>query len=816
MKCFLSHSSKDKASYVSIVAQRLGENVEYDEKTFEEGMGNLEEILKALDRSSVLVFFVSDNSLGSDWVKQEITQAKALLDLGKLKRFFPLIIDRKVDHTDPRIPDWIRENYNLRPVTRPVVAAKRIRERMIEVSWQTHPMLKERDQIFVGRNDIIKDIERRIDDFSKPQPSVMFASGLNEIGRKSTMRHALRKSNLVRETYEPIHLTLDRDDGIEGLILKIYDVGLTEEPDISDLLSRPVDEKVSLLQSLLQSVSDQNEVLLIDDRYCIVRYEREIAPWFLSVLDGLGRTKLSVCIASSARPAKYLYVRRDDLFFIEVPELERPERIGLFRRYAEHLGYSLNRKDFENFTPLLSGFPEQVTYAASLIADLGPDRAFKEAHEIVAFSTYRAGIIIRRFEERPEIIEFLRFISSFEFVSADFVLGIENSVDEPLTSYLDSLIAESVCEPIGSTGNYFRVNDVIRDTIIRDRFDIEERYKHALSSFVDEFVESSDNSFYDISEYQIAIVEALASKKDIPTKLLIPAHFLQTMRQLYFEQNYREVIVLADRALHNKDYFDNHTEQDIRYYLCQSLARISDPRFLEEVQSIDGPEHHFLLGFYYRVRRRFSDALDRFYRAMEHQRTEQRARREIVFVLTTLESYEDAISLARENFNRYPRNPYLAQAYFDCLLHQHEEENREAELERILEALSRMPGERAAEIHDNLAARFEYEFKDRQKALEMIEKTIQDHSDIIYPLLTKLELAMFEENAELIRATLQNLKSRGSLRGHKIGMSKAEAVLAALEGNTKKGLDMLENELSELSASAKERFARKIRLIVPH
>ncbi len=62
MKCFLSHSSLDKAMYASIVANALKPNVEYDEATFEEGMGNLEEILNALDRLSVFVLLISDYS----------------------------------------------------------------------------------------------------------------------------------------------------------------------------------------------------------------------------------------------------------------------------------------------------------------------------------------------------------------------------------------------------------------------------------------------------------------------------------------------------------------------------------------------------------------------------------------------------------------------------------------------------------------------------------------------------------------------------------------------------------------------------------
>ena len=60
VRCFLSHSSKDKKSYVEIVAKHLGfHNCVYDDFTFEEGMQPLEEILKWLDKSDIFVIFLS-------------------------------------------------------------------------------------------------------------------------------------------------------------------------------------------------------------------------------------------------------------------------------------------------------------------------------------------------------------------------------------------------------------------------------------------------------------------------------------------------------------------------------------------------------------------------------------------------------------------------------------------------------------------------------------------------------------------------------------------------------------------------------------
>lgn len=811
MKCFLSHSSSDKGHYVSVVARKLGPNVEYDEKTFEEGMGNLEEILKAMHRSEVFVFFISNASLDSDWVKREILEAKTLLKNGDLKRFFPIIIEAGLTHKDSRIPDWIRNTYNLKPITRPVVAAKRIRERMIEASWQSHPMLKERDQIFVGRNSHISEFEQRFDDFNKDQPLIVFASGLREIGRKSTMRFALRKANLVRDTYEPIRVDLSQEDNIEGFIVKLYDIGLSENANTHDLMKKTAEEKHGLCASLLQDIFNADELLTIEDHYCIVRFDKEIAPWFLSVVDLLKHDSLGVCVASSAKAAKYKYLRDDRLYFMEIPELQKKESEGLFKRYTEYLNLGLNREDFRNFAPLLKGFPEQVTYAANLIQGLGCYQAFQKADEIVSFSTFKASIFIKKYEDDEAALSFLRFISSFDFVSLDFIASVAESLNCPLTDTLDRFVTDSVCETIGSTGQYFRVNEVIRDAIIRDRTELSNDYRSFLRKFVSKFSNDYDDEYYDVSEYHVAIKEALSSGVELPESLLIPAHFLKTMKELYNSGSHREVVSLADRVLMRAEYYDAHTSQDIRYYLCQSLARLREPRFTAEVQNIDGPEHDFLFGFYYRLKGQFDKAVDRYERAMKFTRTEQRARRELVFVMTTVEAYEDALSLARENYERYPSNPFIVQAYFDCLIHTSSEPDCANKLQEVLDSLEQIRGARAVEMFGTLSAKYEYHFGDKKKSFKMIDDSIRAHVGVVYPVLTALDMAMSEMDPEGISICIKRLESGRLGSGHKLAILKAKILLTALNGDKARAERMIERDLGQMNPKASDKLLRRVR-----
>ncbi len=184
-KAFLSHSSKDKKGYVEVVARQIGfQNCMYDDLTFEEGMKSIEEIEKGIGKSDLFVLFLSETSLESKWVKTELKNANRLLDEKLLKRIYPVIIDPNVNHKDRRIPQWLRKQYNLKYISRPTIATRRIRQRLREISWDFHPRLKEKQRIFFGRNNLIREFEERTASLDLPTPVCIIASGINKIGRK--------------------------------------------------------------------------------------------------------------------------------------------------------------------------------------------------------------------------------------------------------------------------------------------------------------------------------------------------------------------------------------------------------------------------------------------------------------------------------------------------------------------------------------------------------------------------------------------------------------------------------------------------------
>lgn len=641
-KAYLCHSSEDKKTYVDIVAKQLGpQRCIYDDHSFQEGMKSFEEIEKGLNKTDIFVLFLSNTSLESSWVKVELKKARDLLGEQVIKRIYPIIIDPTLTYKDLRIPKWIREEYNLKFVSRPTIATRKINQRLREISWDFHPRLRERKKIFVGRNDLINKFEERIHSLDLATPTCIIASGIENIGRKAFSEYCLKKTNSIDESYEPPLIKLNIDESIEDFIIKILDLGFSKSINLKNIMKKEIEEKVEIACHLLKDIQRANEILFINDSGCIVTNERNINKWFKTILDNLKNTaKITMCIASSCRLLEYTIRDVINLFNLNIPELDRTERIGLLKIYSNFENLNLSIKDLRYFSNILSGYPEQVFFTVSLIGDLGLSKARSSTDLIVEFNKEKVSRLLIKYEQDDTALTFLYFLSCFDFISYDFIFEIVGE-EKFYMDLLSEFFSRAICETLGSNNEYVRLNDAVKDYVSRIRHALPSEYKDKLRKHTERFLESYDMEEIDISDFFYSMKEALLSGISIDENYLIPSHFLKTIKDLYeVYRNYPDVIKLAQRVLQNEKYIDESIKKQTQYYLCLSLARLNDPRFLTEVQKIHGAEHNFLLGFYYRLKGRNKEALEKLKLALDERPEFPRAKRELVQVYLNIEDFE--------------------------------------------------------------------------------------------------------------------------------------------------------------------------------
>ena len=764
-KVFLSHSSKDK-DYVDHVAKRVGlDNCVYDKYTFEDGMETLEEIYKGLDRTDIFVLFISDVALDSEWVKKERNRAKSLLDEGNILTFYPIIVDPKIDHTDCRIPKWMKNQYNIRPILSSNIAANKIMARMREISWKQNPRLRRRNLFFIGRNEEIERFEERRADFEREDLKCLDASSaFSGIGRKAYMSHVLKKGNIMEDSYEYNLITLDKYESIEDFIIKIADLGIGSV-NITELAMMTMDEKIEKAAALTIEVQKHNEFVFINDNGVIVMPNSEMAEWFIRVMQ---KVEPKIVFGVASRYVLHMRKAQDCVFGIQMPELISRERGLMLKEYCVIEGIDIDKGHLKNIANVLSGYPEQVFYVVKLIQDMGITKAMKHLSEVREFADDRSQVVLDMFVDTDNKMKLLVFLSTFDFVNSSVLEALYNKFPE-YEDYVNTFISVSICELVGADGEYVRVNDVLKDVVFRRRLAMGNELEELFRLVVDITVDDDFVSQTDLAQYYSVIRAKIDNGdiSDLDEKYVIPSHYIKCIVNHYNRRQYDKALRLCKRIIDGDRivFFDKEIVDEIHYYYCQSLARehMGD-EFFEAVEygGFKPEDKSFLKGFYHRINGNPIKAIDNLKYALMKRPNFPKARRELANAYISAENYEEAEKLCEENYRQDSRNPYYIQPYFESLIHQYpsvsdsvDAQNRMGELIRTMEKIDipqakQMLASMKAEYHD-LLGDFDAAMNDINEGL------VKTETSAVYLHLTQFDLAYRNNKEDVMKTALDEI-----------------------------------------------------------
>lgn len=817
-KVFLSHSSLDKKDYVKKVAESLIKeigihNVVYDELTFEKGMMPLEEIDRELGKTDLFVIFLSNNSLESEWVKYELKEAEKLKNMDIIDRIFPIIIDEKISYSDERIPRFLKDNYNIKPIMKYTKAFKMIKQRLLEINWDKYPRIKEREDIFVGRNTYIQEFEERFYSWDDENINIVIAYGLKNSGRKSLIKKCLRTVDVIKsQSYEMSSITINGLESLEDFILKIYDLGFSEEVEITSLMSMELDKKVDIAINLINGIQENNEILHIEDEGGIVTHDGSIATWFLEITKKLlYKDRLSFAVTSKFRVSTPNLWKYPNIYTIEVKEFEKREIVGLFTRYLDYEGINLDREVFKRILTLLKGYPEQVTYAVYLLKREGIKWTLNNLDQIVDFNRQKVLNIIKELGEDKELEEFLVFLCSFEYIGYDFIFEVVGDT-EKYKGYLIELLNRSICQYIGTNKEYLKVNESIKDHVLRNNMKLKKAFEDKMKELVGIKINNMEGNNYDIPELLFTIKEALKNGGVLDPKYLIPSHYLTLMHELYNkDKNYKDVVKFADKALENEEFMDDNIVFEIRYMLCLSLAKLRNTRFTKEVQKIEGADHSFLMAYYYRLTNRYDKALEKLIDSLKQRKNFSKANRELVQVYINLQEYDKAKEQAKKNFDNDINNPYHIQAYFTCLIRSEKSEENRKILTELIDLMSKVNSDIAKEMLLRLKAQYEAFYNDNEEvALALIEQAIDEYPKLQYALLIKFDICDKFNRIEEMESIIVKLKNISNNQSYMNNIVYYEAVILAKKGKLEEAMLHVEKNLKNYTDEAIERVKIKL------
>lgn len=758
---FISHSSKNKPLARDLFNRLGANNAVLDEITFDAGSKTIDEILNNLDRTDLFVLIISNDALESDWVKLEISESKSRIDLKKIKRILPINIDKNIKHSDSRIPSWIKDNYDLKPISNINIIVNKIKRQVQELVLEQNPKLKERQNIFVGRNHVIEEFENKFINIENIKPTSIIVSGMEGVGRRTFLKKALEKDNVITKHYEPAYIHLDATDTLDDLIIKLDEGYKSIKLDfIKELLDYTYEQKIKHVEGAILEYLNNNEIIFFVDNGCIIPRHGEFVDWFVDLSNSRAfYNRITFCIISKYRPARLEMQRRLSHFSIlqYLSPFSDSDKEKLFTKVMNQMQISFDSAKLVQVLSYLNGYPEQIFYTAELIKENGIDNVLKMKNYIIDYYDNRIVNMYKDSIENPLRKEILVMLSQLGTISYDYLQSIFPG-EEKLDDALDHLYTVGAYELVGMGKEFIKINYPLADYIIRNKISVSKDVNQKILNKVSDIISEKEDAVTSYSDLLTTLKQGIINGKKIPDDLLLPSLVLKSIEMLYYKQDYDYIISLGNTILENTRNIEEQIVREIKYFLCLAYARKKDNRFLDEVSYFDYPEKDFLLGLYFRIKNQFSKAKEHLSRAVKEMPEKIQARSELVLTLISLNELPQAEILAKENYSKSKNNPFYIQSYYKCLiLKQHKGSSDIEMLGELLSKISDNPHPRAQSMKLVMDAQYDFYInRNVIPAIEKLTKAIESSQHVANAINSLIQIYRKQENF----AAIESLKSK--------------------------------------------------------
>lgn len=700
-KVFLSHSSMQKP-LIEDVANELGRDFVFlDKYDFESGKIIEEEIEDKINKSDIIVCFLSDEALASSWVQQELLLARDLVEENRII-FLPILIDNSVSHEDKRIPRWVHK-YLLHYFNSPRLIARKIQQQIRMLSWEKNYVSIFKSRIMVGRE---KDLEEMSTKFFNTYPNefrAIIVSGVQHSGRKRLMYELLMRkiSTELLSSYIPITISLTEDNAIEYLIAQLNEY-LHYEDDIYAIMSQGKESCKSLCIRMLNDFANVNEHIFINDSGSIITSDGTLIDWFKDIIQSkelLNQVHFYIAAQYSLSP-KEERVNANLILAHRISSLNRDYLTALFNSYAKELGItSLTQEDVDFFVSRINGSPELAILILNDIKRSGLYRAKLEINNIVGMHDKNEyWPIWNKLQENADTRNILIVLSQFEFISYDILCQIYPNIE--LSNILEEISYYSLLDVFGPHMQFLRLNPLFADFISRAKFSTSQEAAKQLEAFTQNLLANLDSESLDLAENLYKIKEAIRRPDvQIDNKYLLPSFALSVVVDEYRDGNSDNVIEIAKKSLygfHTEKY--QTVERALRYWLCLAYCKKGDTASLDReldyfYETNAMYTYYFIKGYSCRLKgKNYYERAIQFYRnALDYSNNVSadflsKAEHELVITQMKMGNYEEALDLARKSYIQKPNNPYFEETYARCIIRSHSKNT--ADFYRIVEHMS--------------------------------------------------------------------------------------------------------------------------------
>lgn len=808
MKAFLSHSSHDK-HFVREVAKGLGNlQIEYDEYTFEYLL-NAEAIRKALARSDLFVLFLSQNSVSSSFVKEEIRSTLEARAKGQIKQVLIFAIDNT---TYRSLPAWLREVNVVQHMSNEKACARKIQATLISLETEHAG----RAETYLGREDDEKDLRKALAAAPGIAPVALHIVGHFGIGRKTFLRQTLGK--LYPRDYQVfVEVPLQAFEGPEELYRRLYNLHYVSSldqttNDFSAFARLPQAEQQEKLADILTELSQNGEFIIIDDQNGAYTDEGHYHPYL---------EELIKLVAGSPKPIVGFVQSR------MMPFAAREKHKASYHRFLktlsdesikELLSFSLKEAqiDFtqaqlDELAEFLDGHPFNVRFATKAIKSYGLASFLADPRDLVEWKLRRAEDFLRLIKLDSLECELVSAMSEYRFLPLEMFKTILGGEIPAIVRALRNL--EDFCL-VERRGDYFQVSAPVRDAIRRDkRFDRDDKWKQKLAGSIAQTLQDYKNEDHvSVALLESGVLASIRGAKvpNFVASLILPSHLLTVARSFYDKKQYKACVDFCKRAYDLQVRLTLDARVEVLRLWGLSLARIGDivelEKILADLRTIDTRTARrnmlFLEGFNFRLKKDFDNAEEKFLGCWNLGRDNQSVNRELASLFCKQRRYSEAEGYARSAYRVAPTNPFIIDILAEILLGQSASGLRidYPELDRLLNELriyGDAPGSSFFLIRQAQAFARERKIPE---ALRAIAKAVERTPNLLSPYFIRAEILMSLNDIPGVEKDLQEIdalleKSGATSEGDEIKLHELQAKVLLEKRQFRQAMTKIDNSI---------------------
>lgn len=734
IKAFISHSSEQKQFVLDLVETLGRDYCIVDCYNFSSAYQTINEIYDKIDKSTVFVLLLSKASLSSKWVKEEIRYVREKLEPGCLERFWPFIIDENLSIEE--CPEWMRKDkcFNLKKYKSYKILAHDIEQKFRRIIWSKNPKRKQLETLMVGRNKDIDNFENIYQSARGMNLRSLVISGRDGVGKDMFISKCLDKIGGYDAESTPFCINLGNKEGVENFIIQLNLITRTyDEKQLMTVLGGSTSEKTSSAANLVNELLNTNSVLSINDDLSCVLPNRKLADWLIDLVEKSDMAnKLGLFIKSHKILDSFSEIEHPFFGHINLNPLDSKDRLKLF--YSLLRIYNLtdiSEEDVKWFVGKLLLSPSQLVKAVEALSCKPLALVKKDIDTLISWGDTQINPMVEHFFQDEESKHLLIILSKLDFVSYEI---LENIFEERIIEVMEKMnemIDFGIVSVFGPQEQFFRLDHYLSDYIKRCHIKLPRDLDNLLNEVLEEKIASS-NITEDVSVYLYDKKKQILSGKGKPEDFLIPSVVVTSVMEIYNNQDYKQVIKLCDLVLNDVHNYFPDQEKELRYWLCLALARTTNKqRFFEEVQHFRGTDYYFLRGFYHRNAMEYAQAEKYFNEALEKSPNLQRAKREKVTALLAQKKYEQALGLAKENYENNPENSYQIHGYFRCLVRKTPLIKEDVDmLKHLMAAMRKNLSDKQEELYTAMDIEFRY-FVSHDSPSDMV--TLIDRALSLFP-----------------------------------------------------------------------------------